>query len=232
MENFFNLFQKPKNPSSVKGFRLSVASPEQMLEWINDLGQWVLHWAETPYSVYALFLIAFAESSFFPIPPDVLLIAMSILDPAHSFTYALVCTAGSLAGAIFGFVLGVKGGRPLLLKLFRLEKILLVERYYQKWDVWAVAIAAFTPIPYKVFTISAGVFKLDFKRFLAASALGRSGRFFLVAGAIYLFGPAIKQLLTDYLNLFTIAFIVLLLVGFWVVRHLTRRSMNDERTRL
>ena len=201
-----------------------------MLEWIHDLGQWVLHWAETPYAVYALFLIAFAESSFFPIPPDVLLIAMSILDPAYAFTFALVCTAGSLAGAVFGFLLGIKGGRPLLLKLFSVEKILAVEKYYRKWDVWAVAIAAFTPIPYKVFTISAGVFQLDFKRFLLASALGRSGRFFLVAGVIYLFGPAIKQVLTDYLNLFTIAFIVLLLVGFWVIRHLARRQASEEKT--
>ncbi|MBI4776172.1 MAG: DedA family protein [Deltaproteobacteria bacterium] len=201
-----------------------------MIEWIHDLGQWVLHWAETPYSVYALFLIAFAESSFFPIPPDVLLIAMSILDPPGAFTYALVCTLGSLAGAVFGFLLGVKGGRPLLLKLFRLEKILMVERYYQKWDVWAVAIAAFTPIPYKVFTISAGVFELNFKRFLLASAVGRSGRFFLVALAIYFFGPAIKELLTKYLNLFTVVFIVLLFLGFWVVRHLARRSAKNEET--
>ena len=202
-----------------------------MLEWIHDLGQWVLHWAETPYAVYALFLIAFAESSFFPIPPDVLLIAMSILDPAHAFTYAAVCTAGSLAGAVFGFLLGVKGGRPLLLKLFSTKKILVVEKYYQKWDVWAVAIAAFTPIPYKVFTISAGVFQLNFKRFLLASAVGRSGRFFLVAGAIYLFGPTIKQILTDYLNILTVAFIVLLLFGFWVIRYLARRSASKERTR-
>jgi len=202
-----------------------------MLEWIHDLGQWVLHWAQTPYSVYALFLIAFAESSFFPIPPDVLLIAMSILDPHRAFAYALVCTLGSVAGAVFGFLLGIKGGRPLLLRLFGLEKILLVEKYYQKWDVWAVAIAAFTPIPYKVFTISAGVFELNFKRFLLASTVGRSGRFFLVALAIYLFGPAIKQLLASYLNLFTVAFMVLLLLGFWVIRHLARRSAQGEKTR-
>jgi len=202
-----------------------------MLEWINDLGQWVLHWAETPYAVYALFLIAFAESSFFPIPPDVLLIAMSILDPPRAFTYALVCTLGSLSGALFGFLLGIKGGRPLLLKLFRLEKVLMVERYYQKYDVWAVAIAAFTPIPYKVFTISAGVFELNLRRFLMASAVGRSGRFFLVALAIYLFGPTIQKLLTSYLNLFTVAFIALLLLGFWVIRHLAKRSADQEKTR-
>jgi len=199
-----------------------------MLSWIHDMAHWVAHWANTPYGPVALFVLAFAESSFFPIPPDVLLIALALLDPDSALYYALICSIGSVLGGAFGFFLGLKGGRPLLLKLFSKEKIAMVETYYQKYDVWAVGIAGFTPIPYKVFTISAGVFNLDFKRFLVASLLSRSGRFFLVAAFIAIFGQKIKPFLKEYFNLVTITFIVLLIAGFYVVRVLSKRTAQRQ----
>ena len=110
---------------------------------------WVISWAYTPYGGVALFLNAVAESSFFPLPPDVLLIVLSILRPPLSFVYAAICSVGSVLGGVVGYVLGLKGGRPLLQRFISAERIRFVERYYQKYDIWAVGIAGFTPIPYK-----------------------------------------------------------------------------------
>lgn len=197
------------------------------MSWLRDLALWVAHWANTPFGPLALFSIAFAESSFFPIPPDVLLIALALLNPEKAMFYALICSVGSVLGAVFGYILGLKGGRPLLMKLFSFEKVAMVEAYYKKYDVWAVGIAGFTPIPYKVFTISAGVFDLDVKRFVLVSIVSRSARFFIVAGFIALFGPTIKPLLVEYFNLITIIFVILLFGGFYVIRFVSKR-MHDK----
>ena len=171
-----------------------------------------------PYGTLGLFFWAFMESSFFPIPPDVLLIALSLKAPSLSLWFAFVCTIGSVIGAIFGFYIGKYGGRPLLNKMFKQEKILLVQNYYQKYDVWAVGIAGFTPIPYKVFTITAGAFYLDFKRFLIASIISRSGRFFIVGGFIYIFGDVVKPFVDKYFNYITILFVLLLVGGFYFIK--------------
>jgi membrane protein YqaA with SNARE-associated domain len=130
-------------------------------------------------------------------------------------------------GGIFGYGLGRIGGRPLLERWVSAERIQLVQRHYQRWDVWAVAVAGFTPIPYKVFTISAGVFLLDFIRFVIASMLSRSARFFLVAGLFYLFGPTINQFIFRYFNILSILFIVLLILGFWLIKVSSKRAMRN-----
>jgi membrane protein YqaA with SNARE-associated domain len=191
---------------------------------LHELTAWVVHWAQTPYGTYALFLLAVAESSFFPIPPDILLIALCLLRPEASFYLALICSIGSVLGGIIGYVIGLKGGRPLLKRWFKSEKLLLVEMYFQRYDVWAVGVAGFTPIPYKVFTVSGGVFALNFPRFVLASIISRSARFFLVAALFYFFGAAIKALVEQYFELLTLAFFVLLFLGFYVVHHLSRRA--------
>ena len=187
-----------------------------------------MHWANTPYGGLALFVLAFCESSFFPIPPDVLLIALCMANSPMSFWYALICSLGSTLGGMFGYGLGRIGGRPLLERWVRAERINLVQRYYQRWDVWAVAVAGFTPIPYKVFTISAGAFLLDFLRFVIASILSRSARFFLVAGLFYFFGSTINQFISRYFNILSILFIVLLLLGFWFIKVSSKRAMGDS----
>ena len=189
---------------------------------------WVISWAATPYGGMALFLNAVAESSFFPLPPDVLLIALSILRPHLAFWYAAICSLGSVLGGFAGYMLGLKGGRPLLRRLISEERIRFVERYYQKYDIWAVGIAGFTPIPYKAFTISAGVFVLDLKRFILVSLVSRSARFFLVGLVIFIFGETAKLYITKYADTFSIAFVALLILGFLVIRYVAKRMAVKE----
>jgi len=185
--------------------------------------EWCVAWAYTPYGVLALFINAFVESSFFPIPPDVLLIALSVLRPQWALGYATVCTVGSVLGGVFGYLIGQKGGRPLLRRLISEERIHWVDGYYQKYDVWAVGIAGFTPLPYKVFTISAGMFSLDLKRFVLVSLVSRGARFFLVGSALFFFGDIVKLYLTKYLNIFSIGVVVLLIFGFFAMRLVAKR---------
>jgi membrane protein YqaA with SNARE-associated domain len=193
------------------------------MKFIKKLYDWVLHWAETPYGVPALFLLAFAESSFFPVPPDVLLIALAISIPKKSFKYAMVCTVGSILGGMMGYIIGLElidtVGIPILHFYGAMDKYEYIQQLYMKYDAWAVGIAGFTPIPYKVFTIAAGAFKIDFLVFVLASIAGRAGRFFLVSGIIYLFGPRIKTFIDRYFNLLCFAFIILLIGGFILVKY-------------
>ncbi|UCG38864.1 MAG: DedA family protein [bacterium] len=185
---------------------------------------WVVGWAQTPSAVTALFLIAVAESSFFPVPPDVLLITMALLRPKEAFVFAAVCSVGSVLGGVIGYFIGWLGGRPLLHRLFSEDKIRMVKNAFEKYEVWAIAIAGFTPVPYKVFTLSAGTFEIPFRPFAAVSAVSRSARFFLVAGAIYVWGDAMRYFLEKYFNWFTLAFMVLLVGGFLVIKHLVEHS--------
>lgn len=200
---------------------------------IESLTVWMVEWATSPYGILALFAIALAESSFFPIPPDGLLIALCLAAPETAFLFALVCSIGSVLGGALGYLIGLKGGRPLLKRWFKSEKVRLVEDYYQRWDVWAVGVAGFTPIPYKVFTISAGVFELNFLRFILTSMVSRSARFFLVALLFYFFGETLRDLFEKYFALLTVAFFVLLFLGFYFIRVMgkravARRGVQDE----
>jgi membrane protein YqaA with SNARE-associated domain len=204
-----------------------------------DLLQWVQSFSHSPRGVTALFLIAFAESSFFPIPPDVLLIPLCLGDPSRSFWFATVCSLGSVLGGTAGYGIGRFGGRPLLLRMFRRERVAAVETYYDRYNAWATGIAALTPIPYKVFTIAGGAFAINFRIFLLASAVGRSARFFGVATLIFFFGPPISAFLERYLDWLTVAFAILLVLGFLAAGHgigrsgrrAARTAGDDERGR-
>lgn len=198
------------------------------MELIHDLYAWVEAWAESPYGGVALFGLAFFESSFFPLPPDPLMILLSVANVKFALGFAAITTAGSLAGAVLGYYIGLKGGRPILDKFFSEEKIMFVERQYQKRDVWAVAIAGFTPIPYKIFAIGAGAFRLDFRRFMLASLVGRAGRFFLVGLLITIFGESIQAVIDDYLDILAVGFVVLLALGFFVIRLFVRAGSGAE----
>ncbi|GBE06831.1 SNARE associated Golgi protein [bacterium BMS3Abin10] len=193
------------------------------MNFLKKLYDWVLHWAETPNAMPALFLLAFAESSFFPIPPDVLLITLALSIPSKSFRYAAVCTAGSVLGGVAGYFIGYGLmdliGTPILEFYGVMDKYEYIQELYMRYDAWAVSIAGFTPVPYKVFTISAGAFKINFVIFVLASLAGRAGRFFLVAALIYRFGPPIRKFIDKYFNLLTIVFFVLLILGFIVVKY-------------
>ena len=192
-----------------------------MLRKIYD---WVLHWADTPYGAWALFILAFSESSFFPIAPDVLLIALAVAKPQKAFRYALICSVGSVIGGCLGYLIGWQfmasvGGK--IVELYGLgNKMQQIESLYNQYDAWAVGIAGFTPIPYKVFTIAAGVFKINFFVFMIASLVSRSARFFMVGGLIYLFGPKIQDFIDRYFNTLAVVFTILLVVGFVLLKHL------------
>jgi len=193
-------------------------------DMLKRLYHWVLHWAETPYGSWALFLLALAESSFFPVPPDVLLIALAISIPARSFRYALICSVGSVIGGMIGYLIGYQFMDLIGMKIVEFygftSQYAAVGDLYNRYNAWAVGIAGFTPIPYKVFTISAGAFKIDFFIFFIASAISRAARFFLVGWLIYRFGPGIKLFIDRYFNILAIVFTVLLVGGFIAIKYL------------
>ena len=189
---------------------------------LRRLYSWVLHWAETPYGSWALFLLALSESSFFPVPPDVLLIALAVSIPKKSFKYALICTAGSLIGGCLGYLIGwqfmITVGEKIIQFYGLTHKMQYIRDLYMQYDAWAIGIAGFTPIPYKVFTISAGAFGINFTVFVIASAVSRALRFFLVGWLIYIFGPRIKTFIEKYFNILAITFVVLLAAGFAIIK--------------
>jgi membrane protein YqaA with SNARE-associated domain len=192
--------------------------------WIRRLYDWVLHWAETPYGPAALFLLALAESSFFPIPPDPLLIALCLGSARKSLRFALVASVASVVGGALGYAIGAGAWQLVNHWFFTYvpgvtpEVFARVQGMYERWDFWAVFLAGLTPIPYKVFTLSAGVFGIDFGVFMLASALSRALRFFAVAGLIYRFGPPIARFIDRYFDLLAIAFAVLLVGGFLLIK--------------
>lgn len=190
---------------------------------LKKLYHWILHWSETPYGTWALFLLAFSESSFFPIPPDVLLIALAVGKPEKSMKFAAVCALGSVLGGVLGYVIGWQFMAALgdgIVQFYGLaDKVDTIEALYTRYDAWAVGIAGFTPIPYKVFTIAAGAFSISFPVFVAASAVSRSARFFLVGGLIYHFGPGIQTFIETYFNILAVVFTVLLVGSFVLLKY-------------
>ncbi len=181
-----------------------------------------MEWISGRYGGWVLFLIAFVESSFFPIPPDVFLIAMCVALPALSFRYATICSLGSVLGGALGYGLGFwfmdSVGMPIVEWYGLAEKYDLVQQYFKDYDVWIVGTAGFTPIPYKLFTITAGFAKSNFLTFMVVSLVARSARFFLVAGLIWKFGPQIKNFIDRYFNIISIAFVILLGGGFLLIK--------------
>lgn len=203
-----------------------LAAPAPRRNVFRRMYDWVLSWADTPYGTPALAAISFAESSFFPIPPDVLQIALSVAKPRRSFYYAAVSAAASVAGGIVGWLVGaalwhaVDGFFFEYVPGFTPENFDLVRQKYQENAFIAIFAAAFTPIPYKVFTIAAGVFDVSLGVLFLASVLGRSGRFFLVAAMIRIFGPTVKDLIERYFEVATLVLGALLIGGFLAIKWL------------
>lgn len=193
----------------------------------------MLHWADTPNGAIALFLIAFAESSFFPIPPDALLIALVLGKKENWLKFALICTSGSVLGAIFGYGIGhflwwSGPGEFSGLANFFFANIpgfttalfWDIQKLFDVYNFWIIFTAGFTPIPYKVFTVAGGAFEVNLVMFMIASVISRGARFFLVAFLLKLFGEKIKSFIDKYFDWVALAFTVLLIGGFVVIKFL------------
>lgn len=197
---------------------------KKIFEYLRRLKAWVEAFAAKPYAGWALFAIAFAESSFFPIPPDALLIALAVMVPRKAFRYALICSIGSVLGGMFGYLIGLEFYETVGSRIIRFygveQQYDQVRVLYEQNAFAAIAVAGFTPIPYKVFTIAAGAFQISFTTLVIASVLSRSARFFLVSTLFYFFGAQIKSFIDKYFEVLTIVFMVLLVLGFVVIRWL------------
>jgi membrane protein YqaA with SNARE-associated domain len=187
---------------------------DQAIEWTNRtfgaLGS------------FGLFLVAFMESSFFPVPPDLLLIALALAEPDKALWFALIATIGSVLGGMFGYLIGYIGEHAVLSKMFSKAKIEKVHRLFNKYEFGAIFFAGFTPIPYKVFTISAGVFYINFKKFVLASFLSRGSRFFAEAIIVILIGQKMLDFFDKNFNLITIVVGILVIVGIYIYKKLKR----------
>lgn len=190
--------------------------------FVKRLYDWVLSWADSPYGPLALFLLAFAEASFFPVPPDVLQMALALGEPRKSFKFAFISTIGSTLGGLLGYYIGFAlmstWGMRLLAFYGAIEKFDYLKELYSHYGATFLAIAGFTPIPYKVFTIASGAFKVNLIMFIVVSILSRAGRFFLVAVFFYFWGEKAKGFIEKYFNILSILFIILLLGGFYLIK--------------
>jgi membrane protein YqaA with SNARE-associated domain len=180
---------------------------------MKRLYKWVLDWADSPYSGIALFVFAFIESVFFPVPSDILLIALVLGSASKYLSYAITCTLGSVSGALVGYAVGsflwIRGNGEFSdfaqfffnnIPGFSEELFNSIKTLFRNWGFWVVFTAGFTPVPYKVFTISAGVFDINLLMFVIASIASRGARFFLVSWLIWRFGPRIKTFIDTYFN--------------------------------
>ena len=206
---------------------------------IKRLYDWVLSWSESRWGWLALFILALCESSWFPIPPDILLIALCLGAVKKSFRFASICLTGSIIGAMIGYSIGhflwtTPAGEPTAIATFFFNHIFSVEGFnnvgalFDKYNFWIVFTAGFTPLPYKIFTIAGGLFDINFVMFIIASIVSRGLRFFLIAWLIWRFGAPIKAFIDKYFNLLATLFTVLLIGCFALVAWLFGDAREDD----
>jgi len=212
------------NPSAMPTPDNAAPAAKPVSKWAihRRMYDWVLSFAHRKHSTAALFGLSFAESSFFPIPPDVLQIALTLERRDRAFFYATVSTVASVLGGMLGYLIGFAFWHAVsgffFSYVFKEEVFTKVQGLYQQYDFWCVFIAAFTPIPYKVFTIAGGVFEIGFPMFVLASIVGRGARFFIVAGLLWKFGEPMKAFIEKYFNLLSFLFAVVLIGAFALLK--------------
>ena len=184
---------------------------------------WMMGLAGSPRAPWALAVVSFIESSFFPIPPDVMLIPMILAQRAKAFLYATICLAGSVIGGVAGYAIGYYLfdliGEPVLRVYGYGEKYQQTADLFNEWGPWILIAKGWTPFPYKVLTIAAGAFKMSIVPFILASIVARAMRFYLVAALLYWFGEPIRDFIEKRLSLVTTAFVVLLVGGFVAIKY-------------
>jgi len=190
---------------------------------IRSLYDWTMDFAANRNAMWALFIIAFIESSVFPIPPDILIIPMVLASREKAWKIAGVCTVASVLGGIGGYSIGYflyeSVGQPILEMYGKAEKFHEFQGMYNEWGAWVVAMAGLTPFPFKVITIASGVTKLDMPTFVIASLLSRGARFFLEAALLWYFGDPIREFVEKYLGWLVTAGFIVLVGGFVAVKY-------------
>ncbi|WP_224824760.1 YqaA family protein [Cognatishimia sp. MH4019] len=191
---------------------------------IRRLYDWTLSLAESPYALWALAAVAFMESSFFPIPPDLLMIPMILATPRRAFLIAGVALVSSVLGGLFGYAIGALAydtlGAPVLMALGKEAYFEQFTTRYNEWGLWVVLTAGVTPFPYKVITILSGATGLNLPVFILTSIVARGLRFFVVAWLLWKFGAPIRDFIEKRLGLMFTLFIILLFGSFYLVRFL------------
>ncbi len=201
-----------------------------MFTALRKLYNWVLHWAETPYSLLALFILSFSEASFFPVPPDVLLIALALGRREQALKFAFICSIASIGGGLLGYSIGHfiwwDGANYSQIANFFFNNVpgftealfQKIQNQYNHYGFIIIFTAGFTPIPFKVFTISAGAFDISLPLFLITSTISRSARFFLVSFLILKYGEKINYFIDRYFNLLSILFVIILLGSYLLIK--------------
>lgn len=189
---------------------------------IQRMYDWTISMAEHPHALWALAFVAFIESSFFPIPPDLLLIPLVIAAPTRAFWIAFIAVIASVAGGVFGYLIGMFAfdtiGKPILYSLGKAESIAEFNVKFNAYGLWAVLIAGVTPFPFKVITIMSGWTSMPFGIFLVSAIAARSLRFFTVAALLYFFGSPIRNFIERRLGMVFALFLAILLAGFFAVQ--------------
>ena len=196
--------------------------------WHRRLYDWVVAFADSKHASAALFILSFAESSFFPVPPDVLLAPLALGAPKKWLRFAVSCSIASVFGGVLGYCIGMflwsLIGQWVYTHLAAVglteANFIKFQHWYDTYDFWIVFICGFTPLPYKVCTISAGVAQISFVGFLIASTISRSARFFIVAGLVGWKGQQVRLIIEKYFNWFSLAFAALLVGGFYIIKWL------------
>lgn len=190
----------------------------------NKLYQWTLSLAESRHAPFALGLVAFAESSFFPIPPDTILVPMSIARPQRALTYALICTVGSVIGGLLGYAIGAllfeTIGKWLISIYGYGDRVEQIRGLYAHWGWAVILIKGLTPIPFKIITITSGLLAYSLPLFILLSIVTRAARFFVVAALLNRFGTTIHRLLEKYFGVFLAGLAAITILGFWIASHM------------
>jgi membrane protein YqaA with SNARE-associated domain len=189
----------------------------------NRLYRWTLSLAESRHAPVALGLVAFAESSFFPIPPDTILVPMSIARPNRALVYALICTIGSVAGGLLGYAIGAllfeTIGKWLISVYGYGDRVEQMRLLYAHWGWAVILLKGLTPIPFKIVTITSGLLAYSLPLFIILSIITRGARFFIVAALLHRFGDTIHALLEKYFGVFLAGLAAITVLGFWIAGH-------------
>lgn len=190
---------------------------------LRRLYDWIMELAESRKALWALAAVSFTESSFFPIPPDPMLVPMVLAQRRKAWLFAAVCTLASVAGGVLGYFIGfaLEGVGQAILAFYGHENAMAAfQAMFAEWGLWIILVKGLTPIPYKVITIASGMAGFDLKVFIAASVATRGARFFLVAGLLYAFGEPVRAFIERRLTLVTTLFVLAIVGGFVALRYL------------